>query len=85
MQIAKGQDGAICNGFLFRFDNAGHCFVYDLEKRALVSEFTLDRADEYSPHSNAVFFGTERLNAKDEFPLLYTNLYNNYKKKKNLL
>ena len=81
MQIAKGQDGAIYNGLLFRFDNAGHCFIYDLAKKELVSEFTLDRVEDFSPHSNAVFFGTEKYDEQDEFPLLYTNLYNNYAKK----
>lgn len=80
MEIAKGQDGAICHGLLFRFDNAGHCHVYDLAKKALVSEFTLDRVEDFSPHSNAVFFGTEKYDEQDEFPLLYTNLYNNYAK-----
>lgn len=80
MKIEKGQDGAIYNGLLFRFDSRGHCYVYDLEKKAFVSEFVLDRADEYSPHSNTVFFGTEKIKSYDEFPLLYTNIYNNYKK-----
>ncbi|MBQ8339886.1 MAG: hypothetical protein IJY16_05530 [Clostridia bacterium] len=80
MEISKGQDGAIYNGLLFRFDSAGHCYVYDLAKKELVSEFTLDRVEDFSPHSNAVFFGTEKYDEQDEFPLLYTNLYNNYVK-----
>ena len=80
MTIEKGQDGAVYNGLLFRFNSTGHCYVYDLEKKTLVSEFTLDRVEDYSPHSNAVFFGTEKMEPCDEFPLLYTNIYNNYRK-----
>jgi len=80
MKIASGQDGAIYNGLLFRFGSRGSCCVYDLKKKEQVSEFTLDRNDEFSPHSNAVFFGSEKFDESDEFPLLYTNLYNNYAK-----
>lgn len=83
-----GQDGAIYGGYLFRFDHAGKCCVYDMEKALAsgdeqaekIAEFTLDRADEIAPHSNAVVFGNEFYAEDDEFPLLYTNIYNNYAK-----
>ena len=90
-QIASskyGQDGAIFGNLLFRFDHLGVCSVYDLSALDFntvvglspISEFTLDRADEIAPHSNAVCFGSEYYCEGDEFPLLYSNIYNNYAK-----
>ena len=83
-----GQDGAIFGDLLFRFDHLGACSVYDLSVLNFntvvglspISEFTLDRADEIAPHSNAVCFGSEYYCEGDEFPLLYSNIYNNYAK-----
>ena len=76
--MQKGQDGAIWNGWVFRFNGKGQCRVYDLSKMELQSEFTLDKAEILCPHSNAVFFGNEYYAAGDEFPILYSNIYNNY-------
>ena len=91
-QIAKiggGQDGAIFGDKLFRFDTRGGCSVYDLtgldfsgdEVRELSPEasFSLDKSDIIAPHSNSVAFGCEYYDEGDEYPLLYTNIYNNYK------
>lgn len=87
-QVAKivgGQDGAVYGSLLFRFNHKGDCRVYDLaalprfdgESGAeSVAAFTL--GETLVPHSNAVFFGKERFEETDEFPLLYTNIYNNY-------
>ena len=85
-----GQDGAIFGNLLFRFDHLGVCSVYDLSsldgsadapvELSHVSEFTLDRASEITPHANAVCFGSEYYEEDDEFPLLYNNVYNNYAK-----
>ena len=82
--MASGQDGAIFGTLLFRFNAKGHCRVYDLahvnafadEPEALdaIATFTLDRADQIVPHSNAVMFGTEYAEPGDEFPLLYSNI-----------
>ena len=79
-KIAHGQDGAIFGTELFRMDEKGHCTVYELGGDAPVEtgKFTLDRADEIAPRSNAVCFGAERYAEKDPYPLLYTNIYNNY-------
>ena len=83
------QDGAIFGNLLFRFNAKGQGRVYDLsaidpsaEPTALeaIATFTLDRIEDMVPHSNAVMFGTEYAEAGDEFPLLYSNVYNNYKK-----
>lgn len=79
-QISAGQDGAIWGQYIFRFDTAGHCRVHALGSWEYVGEFTLDRADKLTPHSNAVVFGCEYYAPEDEFPLLYTNIYNNYAK-----
>ena len=95
-QIAKirgGQDGAIWENQLFRFDHRGKCAVYDLretdpcEVRELepIGEFVLDKADVIVPHSNAVCWGTEFFESGDKYPLLYTNVYNNYAKSENKL
>lgn len=87
-RIVWGQDGAIFGGFLFRFGNFGECFVYDLEElkngdanveTKPFSTFTLDKASLIAPHSNSVCFGAEFFAENDEFPLLYSNVYNNYK------
>ncbi len=77
-QVRKGQDGAIWGGFVFRFTAKGVCGVYDLQTMQLVNEFVLDKADVICPHSNAVFFGTEFVSPEDAFPILYSNVYNNY-------
>ena len=88
-----GQDGAIYGGYLFRFDHKGLCRVYSMDQLLLngsepaqsIAEFTLDKADEIAPHSNAVVFGSEFYAKEDEFPLLYTNIYNNYANTENEL
>jgi hypothetical protein len=80
------QDGAICNGFFFSFDYKGECTVYQMKRlecekegeAEVFAEFVLDRSDIIVPHSNSVAFGNEFFDEQDEFPLLYTNIYNNY-------
>ena len=82
------QDGAIWGGLFFSFNAHGVCSVYEMEKLVtskndeaeIYAEFTLDKIDLIEPHSNAVAFGTEYYDVVDEFPLLYTNIYNNYSK-----
>lgn len=87
--ITDGQDGAVFGGLLFRFKTNGLCYVYNLnnltieKKSPIVSIFTLDKADVIVPHSNSVVFGNEYYTEDDEFPLLYTNIYNNYSKCEN--
>ncbi len=81
-QIIFGQDGAIYNGYLFRFDAKGNCSVYrtdELSQKSIpVSQFLLDKSEVIVPHCNSVVFGNARYNENDEFPLLYCNIYNNY-------
>ena len=83
-KIGGGQDGAIYGGILFRFDHLGNGAAYRLsdvregEETQPLATFVLDRSDALAPHSNAVFFGTEYYEEGDEFPLLYSNIYNNF-------
>lgn len=77
-QISPGQDGAIWGGYLFRFDHRGYCRVHRMHTWECIGSFTLDRTEHLTPHSNAVVFGCEYYTPGDEFPLLYTNIYNNY-------
>ncbi|MEE1043127.1 MAG: hypothetical protein UH854_04100 [Clostridia bacterium] len=82
------QDGAIWGGFYFSFNSHGVCTVYEVDKLSkktfesaeIFAEFTLDKQDIIEPHSNSVAFGSEYFDKDDEFPLLYTNIYNNYSK-----
>ena len=79
------QDGAIYGDYLFRFSSKGGCRVYNISKITCesdtsellpIAKFTLDKAEIIVPHSNAVVFGNEFYDAGDEFPLLYSNIYN---------
>ena len=94
-KIKSGQqDGAIFGNYMFRFNSKGIGRVYDMrailnsnpeEEIAEIASFTLDRAEEICPHSNAVTFGKEYFEEGDVFPLLYSNIYNNYAKTENPL
>ena len=88
-QVAKikgNQDGAIFGSELFRFNSEGICNVYDLSdikkgeivELEAVSSFKLDAAEKIVPHSNSVCFGCEYYYKEDQYPLLYSNVYNNY-------
>ena len=83
-KIKGGQDGAVWNGYMFRLNHKGVCSVYRIEELSEKCEciccFTLDKAEQILPHSNSVCFGAQRYDGADEFPLLYSNIYNNYAK-----
>lgn len=86
-QIEGVQDGAIWGDFLFHFWEKGECSVHKISELKInndsykpFSEFTLDKAELICPHSNAVSFSEEYYQEGDEFPLLYSTLYNTYKK-----
>ena len=82
-EIYGGQDGAVYGDLLFRLDHAGKVRAYDLSalapegKSRPLAVFTLGSSEKLIPHSNAVFFGEERYSPEDEFPILYSNVYNN--------
>ena len=87
-KISNGQDGAIQNNQLFRFDTKGNCLVFDLldiekdtvKKLEPIGSFVLDKSELIVPHSNAVCWGADFYDPNDEYPLLYSNIYNNYAK-----
>lgn len=80
--IMAGQDGAIWNNYLFRMSDLGDCYVYDIndksENPTLLTSFKMDKSDIIVPHANSVVFGAEYFCDGDEFPILYSNIYNNY-------
>ena len=77
--LKAAQDGAVYGNYLFLFENNGICTVYDCSADfQIVADFVLDKAELISPHSNAVCFGSIYYDSSDLFPLLYTNVYNNY-------
>ena len=82
---ANRQDGAIFGGYLFSFDHRGEVTVYETASLGKsidgeaepFAEFVLDKNEIIKPHSNSVMFGNEYYDEADEFPFLYTNIYNN--------
>lgn len=89
--IEGGQDGAIFNDYLFRFDHKGVCHVYSMadigascgKKCNPTYTFELDKSEIIAPHSNCVMFGNEYFSPDDKYPLLYANVYNNYAQSEN--
>ena len=79
-QTFGGQDGAMFGDWIIRFDAKGNGHVFRISEEKEVCTFRLGSADKIVPHANAVVFGTEYLTPGDEFPLLYSNIYNNYAK-----
>lgn len=75
---APSQDGAIWGRELFRLDARGNCVVRDAETLEPKASFVLDGAQRLVPHSNSVVFGCEYWEEGDGYPLLYSNIYNNY-------
>lgn len=79
------QDGAIYGKYLFAMNRYGDVSVYDIETFGKevaptdkIDSFKLDKHELICPHSNAVCFGSEFYCEGDEFPLMYSNIYNNY-------
>ncbi len=77
--IGSWQDGAIFDGKLFALNGSGTGGVYDVTTAAKLASFTLDKADVLKPHANSVCFGSTYYAEGDKYPLLYINVYNNYK------
>lgn len=76
--VDKIQDGCIFNDTLFLFNSIGTCYVYNInDNYSLICETALPDYCGFVPHSNCVCFGS-KVDDSDDFPLLYTNVYNNY-------
>ena len=76
--VPAGQDGAVWGDLLFRFGKDGTGKVIFLPDLEVIGNITMDKTDLICPHSNSVSFGTKYYSPDDEFPLLYSNVYNNY-------
>lgn len=72
-----GQDSAIASdGHIMTFTNNGYYQVLDISGQQIKSQTALDQQATIAPHSNCAFFGTEKYDADDLYPLVYTNAYN---------
>jgi hypothetical protein len=72
-----GQDSAIASdGHIMSFTNDGYYKVIDINGQLLKSQTALDQQATIAPHSNCAFFGTEKYDEGDLYPLVYTNAYN---------
>lgn len=76
--LSAQQDGAVCGDYFFSFNSSGVCTVYSVNGYTKITEFTVDKNNILSPHSNSVCFGSYYYDEADEFPLLYCNIYNTY-------
>lgn len=90
-KVQSGQDMAIFGKYIFAFidrDERGNCAVYEIadmkrangEEPEPICRFRLDKDEFIHVHNNAVCFGKEYYEEGDEFPLLYSNVYNSYHK-----
>lgn len=72
-----GQDSAIASdGHIMTFTNNGYYQVLDISGQQLKAQTALDQQATIAPHSNCAFFGTEKYDEDDLYPLVYTNAYN---------
>lgn len=72
-----GQDSAIASdGHIMTFTNNGYYQVIDISGQQLKAQTALDQQATIAPHSNCAFFGTEKYDEDDLYPLVYTNAYN---------
>ncbi len=80
-KIRGGQDGAIFDDKIFRFDTNGCGVVARLDTLEEVAKIRLE--GEVVPHCNSVSFSDEYFAEGDELPLLWANVYNNYQNSEN--
>lgn len=72
-----GQDSAIAeDGNIVSFSSNGYYKVIDLNGQEFKPLTALDQQATIAPHSNCVFFGTEKYDVDDNYPIIYTNAYN---------
>ena len=78
--MGLSQDGAVSGDYLMRLNASGVSSVYYMPERRYAATLYLDQnaLDRFTPHSNCACFGCTYFAEGDEFPLFYTNAYNNY-------
>lgn len=74
------QDGSVYGDYIFRFNASGLGMIHDMSTLRYVNTLALDSVmlNYFKPHSNCTSFGCTYYEEGDEFPLFYSNAYNNY-------
>ena len=70
--IRNMQGGAVYGDLLFSLQDKGWCNVFDLHSRMPAAQFPLGSAGKNN-HANIAFFGPEKYDSQDSFPLLYVS------------
>lgn len=68
----NAQGLAVSDGCVFRLHDCGPCVVFDLETKKLLGEFELGSSGKNN-HCNVAFFGDQKYDESDRFPLLYVS------------
>ncbi|MBQ2107451.1 MAG: hypothetical protein II475_02045 [Bacteroidales bacterium] len=68
--IKNMQGCAVSGDYFFSLQDKGWCNVFDLRKRKSISQFPLGSAGKYN-HANVAFFGPDKYDSSDRFPLIY--------------
>lgn len=78
--MGNTQDGSIYGNYIMRFNASGTGMIHDMSTLKYVNTITLDNSklSNFKPHSNCTSFGCTYYDQEDEFPLFYSNAYNNY-------
>lgn len=64
------QGGAVFDDYLFSMQDKGWCNVFDLRTRKPIAQFPLASAGKNN-HANVAFFGPDKYDSSDRYPLLY--------------
>jgi len=68
--VKNMQGGAVYGDLLFSMQNKGWCNVFDLRTRQPIAQFPLATHGKNN-HANTAFFGQQRYDESDAFPLIY--------------
>ena len=68
--IKNMQGGAVYGDLLFSLQDKAWCNVFDLRSRKPIAQFPLASAGKNN-HANVAFFGPDKYDSSDRFPLLY--------------
>lgn len=74
--FSYNQDGDVYGSKLVRVSSDGAVKVIDIKTGSLLKECTITDTD-HMPHANSAFFGPDKYDSNDDFPILFVNRYNN--------
>jgi hypothetical protein len=77
IQGAYLQDGEAFGDVLFTFKADGTGNAYNIHTGEFLDGFSLGGKDKVAPHVNSASFSDQYYKEGDEYPLLYTSMYNN--------